>query len=44
MIEEQENEDDTETDKEPGPTALNVLRAMAQQRVGPPKIINCGVL
>lgn len=27
-----------------GRTALQVLRAMAQQRMGPPKIVDCGVV
>ena len=30
-------------DEEAAPTSLEVLRAMAQQRLGPPKIVNCGV-
>eukprot|EP00571_Detonula_confervacea_P009624 CAMPEP_0172319196 /NCGR_PEP_ID=MMETSP1058-20130122/37081_1 /TAXON_ID=83371 /ORGANISM="Detonula confervacea, Strain CCMP 353" /LENGTH=295 /DNA_ID=CAMNT_0013034195 /DNA_START=20 /DNA_END=907 /DNA_ORIENTATION=- len=35
---------ESSTDGENGsPTALEVFRAMARQRMGPPKIINCGV-
>ena len=29
--------------EESTPTSLEVLRAMAQQRMGPPKIVNCGM-
>ncbi|KAL9182445.1 hypothetical protein ACHAXT_013097 [Thalassiosira profunda] len=32
-----------EEEDEPSPTALDVLRFMARQRMGPPKIVSCGV-
>ncbi|KAL7540944.1 hypothetical protein ACHAXR_010504 [Thalassiosira sp. AJA248-18] len=36
--------DDENDGTEVSPTALDVLRAMARQRMGPPKIIHCGQL
>eukprot|EP00585_Thalassiosira_rotula_P003156 CAMPEP_0196133296 /NCGR_PEP_ID=MMETSP0910-20130528/2576_1 /TAXON_ID=49265 /ORGANISM="Thalassiosira rotula, Strain GSO102" /LENGTH=338 /DNA_ID=CAMNT_0041393007 /DNA_START=36 /DNA_END=1053 /DNA_ORIENTATION=- len=42
-----DDDDDDESvegeDGGPRPTSLDVLRAMARQRVGPPKIVHCGV-
>ena len=39
-----DDSDANDADDENSPTSLDVLRAMARQRVGPPKIVDCGVI